>query len=207
MSAHPTDAALFAATPLLPAPRFGTLESLAAGSKRILGAADGVYVEARTHAWDVCARIAECPMPYGPLSARLRCPAGPIPSDLVREFIAVACANPDREVAAAIVLAAGNTRFDLIWPQIESSSSGHVRYIDADIDDDRLVLDLHSHAGHSAFFSTTDDLSDRSRKGPYLAAVVGRCNAPQPELAVRLVLSPYLIPLSIPDLKHMQVFQ
>lgn len=204
---HPADTVLFAATPLVPAPRFGTVDALPVGAKRILGAADGVYVEARTHAWDVCARIADCPLPYGPLLPRLRCPAGPIPAALVQEFIAVACAHPDREVAAAIVLAPDDSQFSLIWPEIESSSAGHVRYIDDAIDDDRLLLDLHSHAGHAAYFSRTDDASDRSRKGPYLAAVVGRCGEPQPELAVRLVLSPYLIPLSLPDLKRMQVFQ
>jgi PRTRC genetic system protein A len=202
---HPTDAALFAATPLLPAPRFGVLPELAEGHKRLLGGSSGLYVEARTSAWDVCLPVAAVPMPYGDVQPRLRCEAGAVPRALVEAFIAEAKAQSHREIAAAIVLDDGG-EFELRWPEIETSSAGHVRYIDSDIDDDRLVIDLHSHAGARAFFSQQDDRSDGSRRGPYLAMVIGRCADDVPEVATRLVLPPHLIPLSPDVLKAFEVF-
>lgn len=201
---HPMDATLFAATPLLPVPRFGTLPTLAEGHKRLLGSAQGLYVEARSAAWDVCARIATVALPYGEMMPRLRCPAGAIPLALVNAFVAQAQANPAREIAAAIVLS--DTGFALVWPTIESSSGAHVRYIDTDIDEDRLVIDLHSHGHHDAIFSGTDDASDRSRRGPHLSMVVGRCHTAHPTMSARMCLSPYLLPMSLTDLKAQQVF-
>jgi PRTRC genetic system protein A len=112
-----------------------------------------------------------------------------VPRALVEAFIAEAKAQSHREIAAAIVLDDGG-EFELRWPEIETSSAGHVRYIDSDIDDDRLVIDLHSHAGARAFFSQQDDRSDGSRRGPYLAMVIGRCADDVPEVATRLVLPP-----------------
>lgn len=203
---HAADAALFAATPLLPVPRFGELPALPAGRKRLLGAADGLYVEARSLAWDVCMPVAiGVTLPYGPLAARLRCTAGPVPRAMLRRFVQAAMASPDREIAAAVVIGPRGD-FELVWPRVESASAGHVRYIDSDIDDERLVLDLHSHACAPAYFSAQDDASDGSRMGPYLAVVVGRCDRDDPEVATRLVMPPYLIPMTLPGQHELEVF-
>jgi len=202
---HPSDDALFAATPLLPAPRFGLLPPLSEGCKRLLGASSGLYVEARTQAWDVCVPVAAVSLPYGDVMPRVRCTAGPLPRGLLCEFIDVAREHCDREIAAAIVINVQGA-FELIWPEIETSSSGHVRYIDSCIDDDRLVIDLHSHARSRAFFSQQDDASDLSRRGPYLAMVVGRCAEAEPEIATRLTLAPYLMPLSPERIKTLGLF-
>lgn len=202
---HPTDAVLFAATPLVPAPRFGSISPVAQGQKRLLGAQRGLYIEARTYAWDVCVPVAAVPMPYGDVRSRIRCTAGPIPRHFLLAFIAQAQAHSEREIAAAIVLNPDGA-FELIWPKVEAFSSGHIRYSDTDIDDDRLVVDLHSHARSRAYFSHQDDESDLSRRGPYLAMVVGRCGDADVEIASRLVLPPYLQPLSHSDLKASGVF-
>lgn len=202
---HAMDEVLFAATPLLPAPRFGTRTPPEVGGKQFLCASDGVYVAARSHAWDLTHRLATVPLPFGAVGERLVLTAGPIPRALLEAFISAAQERPDTEVAAAIVLdEAGQYR--LVWPGIESTSGSHVSYRDGDIDDDRLVCDLHSHGRHRAFFSHTDDASDRSRRGPYLAIVVGACDSPTPELAARMVLSPYLWSLSHDTFRAAKVF-
>lgn len=202
---HAADAALFAATPLVPAPRFGALDPLAEGQKRLLGGSAGLYIEARTAAWDLCVPIAAVPMPYGDLQPRLTCPAGPVPRSLIEAFIERARENCDCEIAAAITID-DNGDFELLWPEVQTASSGHVRYVDSGIDDDRLVIDIHSHARGRAYFSGQDDFSDRSRRGPYLAMVVGRCADASPEIATRLVLPPYLMPLTNDLLKAFEVF-
>lgn len=145
-------------------------------------------------------------MPYGDLVPRLRCAAGAVPRALLAEFIAHASANAHQEVAAAILVNEDASGFELVWPEVQSSSAGHIRYIDTGIDDARLVIDLHSHATGRAFFSSQDDESDGSRAGPYLSMVVGRCDTAKPELVACLVLPPYLIPLPIDVLKATEVF-
>lgn len=197
------DAALFAATPLMPMPRFSELAPLAEGQKRLIGACNGLYLQAITNALDVCVQVSEVPMPYGVCFDHILCRAGPVPKALLKAFIQKAQENPTREVAAAIVREGDG--YQLVWPSILNSSGGHVRYVDSDIDDDRLVIDLHSHGRHRAFFSGQDDQSDLSRRGPYLAMVVGRCDTEQPELAVRVAAAPYLVPVDPHQLSLMGV--
>lgn len=187
------DAMLFA--PLMPAPRFGALNVLGVGQKRFLGAADGLYVEARTQALGLRLKIGEALLPYGPLAPEVALPAGPVPRALLREFVKRAQSLAHREVAAAVVLDADGA-YRLEWPAVEHASAGHIRYRDT-FDDARLVLDLHSHASGAAFFSHMDDASDLSRPGPYFALVVGRCDRPDPEIVARAVLPPYLQPLPL----------
>jgi len=81
------DRALFAATPLLPAPRFGVLPELEVGAKRFLGAAKGVFVEARSEAALARLQVARCALPYGDLCPLLRLAAGPVPKTLLRTFV------------------------------------------------------------------------------------------------------------------------
>jgi PRTRC genetic system protein A len=189
------DATLFAGVPLLPAPRFGSLPALLPGQKRFLAAMDGIYVEACSHAMSVRLKVGEGLLPYGPMSNEVRLSAGPVPRALLREFVERAQAQSDCEIAAAVVLD-GEGVYRLHWPTVHHASAAHVHYADQ-IDDDRLVLDLHTHATGPAFFSAMDDASDRSRPGPYFACVVGRCDRDDPELVARAVLAPYLQPLAM----------
>ncbi|AVQ00248.1 PRTRC system protein A (plasmid) [Ahniella affigens] len=188
---HPTDAVLFAATPLIPVPRFGTLAPLDRGAKRFLAGADGLYVQSSTEAMEVTMKLAPVKLPFGECCERIVLPNGPIPMALIKDFIRASRQSYPNEIAAAIVLGdAGH--YELVWPEVQSASGGHVRYVDSVVNDDRLVVDLHSHGEHDAFFSRTDDESDCSRRGPYMAFVVGRLRSERPQVAVRLALAPYL---------------
>ena len=198
---NPLDAALNAASPLVPMPRCEPLPALAAGSKRFIAAADGLYVEARNHALSVRTRISDSLLPYGPTGNRIGLAGGVFPSHLVREFVGVAEAQPEREHAAAIVLNEAGDDFELIWPEVASVSAGHVRYDDSAIPDDRLLVDIHSHGRLSAYFSQTDNASDLSRQGPYIAVVIGECGSGDPQAVARIVLPPYLCPIDLVELK------
>lgn len=193
---HPVDSVLFAATPLLPVPRFGTLASLAPGGKRFLAGSDGLYVQASTEVMDVTMKLAATKLPFGDCCERIVLSQGPIPMTLIKDFVRASRQNYPNEIAAAIVLG-DDGQYELVWPEVQSASGGHVRYVDSVLDDDRLVVDLHSHGEHGAFFSATDDASDCSRRGPYLAIVVGRLLSESPQVAVRLALAPYLAMHSI----------
>lgn len=190
---HPTDRILFEATPMLMAPRFGTLPSLNPGQRRLISASDGVYLEARSNALHLRRRIAEVEMPYGVIEPFTMLRYGQPPSGLLEEAYHYAAANPTLEIAACLMLDHANKGYRWHYPKVLSSSSGHITYRD-DIDDDDLVLDYHSHAQNPAFFSKQDDQSDLARIGPYIAVVSGHCHLVKQSIASRIVCAPYLLP-------------
>jgi PRTRC genetic system protein A len=204
LATDPRDRVLDAACPLRSAPRYTAHQQTPAGAKCIIAAADGLYIEAASGALRVRQRIAALPLPYGPLAPSVELVHGPVPRDLFAQFIRRACESPDREVAAAIV--ATSSGYELHWPNVLSSSAGHVRFIDDIDDEESIVVDLHSHGRHRAFFSPTDDQSDLTRRGPLLAMVVGRCGA-EPEIAARFVMPPHLIQCGVADLSRLGVFR
>lgn len=193
MNPHPLDAALAAAAPLL-ANRFGGLPDVEIGRKELVGASDGIYVRAATPALRVCAPIAPATLPYAPMSMGITPANGPVPLDLLRTFAEWAAADREREIAAVIETHQGAYRLRRL--EARDRSASHVTYDDAQVDDDTLVIDLHSHGRLGSYFSETDDASDLSRRGPYIAAVVGECGE-RDIFSFRLVSPPYLLPLDI----------
>lgn len=199
----PRDAALFSATPMLMAPRFGRLEPLPVGSRRLVAASNGVYLQARSQALDLCLRVASLVMPYGPMSQWLRPACGPIPRARLTPLLQLAQASPDREIAALLTLSANAPDgVGLQRPETLTASGSHITYRDA-VEDDLLLLDCHSHGQHPAFWSSQDDESDLSRPGPYISAVIGECSNRLPSMAFRASVSPYLIDLDFDQLVHL----
>lgn len=202
---HPLDAALAHAAPLRPALHGGT-QPVAVGSKDFVAGADGLYVRAASPALAITANVApvsDAPLPYAPMQASIVPANGPVPLTLLHTFAAWAAADADREIAAVIEAEGHGYRLRRI--DSEDRSAAHVTYDDRLVDDDRLVVDLHSHGRLDAFFSGQDDASDRSRRGPYIAVVIGHCDA-EPLQCCRLVVSPFLVPLSLTDLVAQGVF-
>jgi PRTRC genetic system protein A len=183
----PLDAAIQSSCPTVLAPHQGELPPLRAG-KRLILAADGLYLEVRSTSLHVLQRIAVLQTPYGTVAPFVRLACGPIPRDLLRRATEAAAATRV-EVAFAIV-ADGQGGYALVQPEVHSASASHITYADA-LPDDLLVLDIHSHGEGAAFFSSTDNASDLARPGPYIALVIGRCST-APEIAARLVAPPWL---------------
>lgn len=198
------DMAATRAMPLAVALHAERLPDVAAGQRRLVCAANGMFVEAASRALRACAKLSEFTTPYGPYRGGLHLVNGPIPRALLDEFTAQARANASTEVAAIIETFDGGYRLRYLTPH--SADAGHIRYDDGQVNDETLVVDLHSHGRGAAFFSCTDDESDLSRRGPYIAVVVGTCHRVAPTTVFRLVLPPHLMPLSISDLASQGVF-
>lgn len=189
----PRDTALQASLPVLCVPHDSGLPPLEAGQRRLLLASDGVYLQARSLVMLASVRIAQAELPYGPHAQAVVLTNGQIPAALISEAAQAARATPEKEIAAAVLWEQGAYR--LVFPEVISADAGHVSYRDQ-LDDAHLVLDLHSHGRGGAYFSPTDDESDRSRPGPYIAAVFGRCDG-QMEFVARLACAPHLVPLPV----------
>lgn len=194
MSLSVRDLAIQAALPIVAVPHDGSLPPLPMGQRRLLLAADGLYLEVAAPTLAATLRLSETPLPFGPLQQRLVLPNGPLPAAHLKQLAGLAKATPEREVAGAVVWTPGQG-YEVVLPEVLSAGAAHVSYRDT-LDDTGLVLDLHSHGTGTAFFSSVDDASDSARPGPYLAVVLGRCDGPM-ELALRFVSAPFLVPLPV----------
>lgn len=192
------DKAVSLAMPIVGVPHASPLLPVEIGKQRLLVASDGLYVEARSPMLHVRWKVADAQTPYGSLTAIL-CPTNcSLPYALVREFVGASMRSSTVEIAATIEGTDISHRLRFLDPI--SSGAGHVSYSDRDTDDDALLVDMHSHGAFEARFSAQDDESDRSRRGPYVAIVIGNCNTSQPRMVARIVAAGCLIDVTESEL-------
>lgn len=186
---NPRDRALFAALPVVLAPRFEPLPALELGRTRLVLASDGLYVEARTRVLHACGRIAQSDhLPFGrlkPFVMRLL-DADPAP------ILATAAAAARRALPnewAGVIVGQGN-EFSLYEPPVLAQSSARVRYDATGIDPLNVLWDVHSHATMPAFFSGQDDADDLACPSPcFVAGVIGRCHTDTPTWDCRVIIA------------------
>lgn len=196
----PLDRAIAAVLPVAVAPKGGELEPVRFG-QRLLIASDGIYIEAAHPALYVRQRVSAGTFPYGSTDECVTLPAGPIPRDLYDQLVAAALGAHPHEMAALVVLSADG--YVLHRPKAVATA-GSVRYDDHGYGDCPLVIDAHSHGHHAGYFSRTDDESDRSRPGPHLSLVFGRCAARATvEVCLRACVAGYLISLTPSTLRSL----
>lgn len=193
------DAVVFSAAPALMAPRHGELDPIAIGARRYLLADEGLFAEARSAVLSlrlpVIAAPANEPLPFGPVWADASFAAGAIPGALLARCVERARAAAPFEWAGLIVVDECGS-YELIEPSVTEATRASVSYSEIGIDTDRLVLDVHSHGDFGPAFSATDDVSDRSRPGPHLSLVIGRCRA-RPAFALRGCIGAHLVELEL----------
>lgn len=183
------DHALQASCPVLPAPRFGDLPSMANG-QRILVAANGVFVQVRLDWLDCIHRLAPAvplPLPYGDVRERMAFSFGRLPIDLIEQFVEVGRRCLPRETAGALIYSRATGRLRLVMHSADSASPAHIGYRACALAaDETLAVDLHTHGTLPAFFSATDDRDDTGIK---VAGVFGNLDQSRPSARFRLVLN------------------
>lgn len=190
----PRDQALYNTCPLHPAPRFRRLEPLEQTGRRLIAGEDGIYIEAKSDYLHACLKLVDLRTPYGPVEEFITLKNGKVPSQILQQFVLRACEASPSE-AAAIIEPSG-PGYIATAPKVISSDRAHIQY--ADVEFEHIVIDIHSHGLADAYFSATDDASDLSRFGPYIAVVVGNCrDYHSTRWAARFVCGPYLINLDV----------
>lgn len=173
----PHDDTLWALLPVACVPRGGVFEPIQRG-QRLLITAHGTFIEACTPALYLRLPVGVFLTPWGEVEPVLLPRHGPIPKALARALQSMALAAHPKEMAALVVAddhVAGGYR--LVVPKA-SGGVGHVSYRDDGWEDGSLVIDAHSHGPFGAYFSATDDASDRSRLDPHISIVFGQCESP-----------------------------
>jgi PRTRC genetic system protein A len=167
--------AVLSASPLLAAPRQGSLPELGAWQHRYIAAAGGLYFQAATPHYQLLAAYAEFDdetpaLPYGELKPYFTFLGGGLPGDLFRELCKRAIERATTE-GAWLVLDSMPQGLKLTVPNQVSAGSGHMEYTTAEYQSEKVVVDVHSHGAYDAFFSGTDDASE---DGAYVAMVFGK---------------------------------
>lgn len=198
---NPIDIACLTATPTLMAPRFGVLPEIEVGRQRFIIASDGVYIEARTPTIHARMLVSEAnhPFPYGKVIQTIKLAGGAIPFDVIDSARYMAVANSPNEWGGSICWTP-ERGYWLEQPEILVQTGEALSYRNT-VDENHLVVDVHSHGLHGAFFSGTDNTDDIQRGGVYLAAVIGSCDSENAEsvstmsLALRMVINGHLLNL------------
>jgi PRTRC genetic system protein A len=148
-----------------------------------------VFIEIRRPWFSLVRQIAafnvRTAIPYGRVTPSTRLLCETIPADLVGAFAEMARKAHPRETGAWIVWSPSTQAFRLAPVGIVTHTAGALKYQPPALaGDEVLVMDCHSHGGHPAYFSSTDN--DDDRHDVKMALVIGNCDRPTPSIVVRL---------------------
>jgi PRTRC genetic system protein A len=205
---NPIDTVLQSVTPTVMVPRHEPFQPLRTNGHRFLVASDGLWLEAKRPWLYLCWRLSEqttVAMPYGTLQQTLV--VQPVQSDLMDEFIAMAKNAYPLECAAWVVWDENSGGQELVPMVPTVATVASVQFERPRLKDGQhLLVDLHSHGGLGAFFSSEDNRDDRGEFK--LAGVLGKVNG-LVEAKFRLCANGLYVPL--PDrlygTQHLQMME
>lgn len=176
MNLNAIDAALQAVTPTVMVPGYEPLCPMVDSGHRFLAARDGLWIEVRRPWLRAVLPVAQqesVPMPYGWLKPLVELSCGRVPGSVAAAFVADALRTPDTEIAGGALWHEATGAWRYVRFEAIESSGAHIKYQRPRLaEGEHLVLDMHSHGRHSAFFSPTDNIDDRG--DVKLALVLGR---------------------------------
>lgn len=149
---------------------------------------DGLYVTARNAYLDVRVPVAGAmvrglPQLYPFFSLR----SGRLPKCLWARIVAAACAWGLAGHEVLLAVTHDDTGYRVVQPwQVTGRTSVYYRPLDG------VVLELHSHHRFPARFSPTDDADEQALR---VYGVVGRLGTARPEVALRVGVFGYFLPL------------
>ena len=162
-------------TPTLMKPYKGGISwPLETGCYRFIIANDGLYIEGRSDVLHASFRVSDlngAKMPYGNHKSFCNIKNGLLPDTIKNELLKRCIKSGEQEYAAYVSYE--TTEYIIIEPTTVSASTSHISY-QTDQNINSVLIDIHSHGLGEAYFSPTDDISDRH--GIYLAVVFGRCS-------------------------------
>jgi len=183
-------AAVQAAFPVVPVPACGPLPPAQACGIRYLVGRDGLSRELSLPWIRVCELVAPSALalPYGRLEDAVEFRCGPVPDRVLREFTYHARKALPHEIAGALLWNGRSDSWRYLERPTRTSSEAHVRYEEVrPQQDEHLVVDLHSHGCHSAFFSSEDDRDDAGAMKVCL--VIGNLDQLRPSSHMRLCMA------------------
>lgn len=198
------DMATFQAAPIVAVPRHSEFAPLIENGHRFLLAEGGLYLEVRRPWLHFIHRIGEqdksVRIPYGPIASKFELGFGRLGTALpqMKEFATYAMVESPIEAAASLLWNHKTSEWSLKYPEvIGEATGGGISYKQVDVgEDESLVIDLHSHGTHSAFFSSTDDADDSG--SVKISGVFGSLDKDVQTAAFRLCVLGVYVPITVP---------
>lgn len=170
------DQALQTAVPVYMVPMHEPFQMMADNGHRFLAARDGLWLEVKRpwmHLIWPLVKQSTVLMPYGEVERVMDFKK--VPKELIDQFVETAKSSFPNECASWIVWNETEHTWRIINMVPDYVDTDNVDYHYPRLElDEHLVLDLHSHAAHPAFFSEKDDQDDQ--RGVRLAGVIGNVN-------------------------------
>jgi PRTRC genetic system protein A len=185
--------------PVTTMPQTGHLVRPKSLGQRYVVAREGLFREVSTpwlYALLPLASIRGMQAPYGPCLPTVELTMNQPPAHLWRMFREMAEQALPHECAGAFIWNTVTAEWRLAVREAQNASPHHVDFAEAPVGEDEvLVVDIHSHASHKAFFSSTDDRDDAG--GLKIAAVLGQVDTESPTLCLRLVCLDRFLPMRL----------
>ena len=159
------------------------------GFDYVLGSG-GVYVQSESAHLTARVIVASCEVRgLAPVDEKVQLTHGPIPASLFELGLRWFQDASDTERFFAVRW--DGDRYRLVVPP-QAGTGTRLAYVPPA----GVVAELHSHGGSRSFFSATDD---RDEQGFRIYGVVGRLDAPRPELGLRVGVYGHFAPLDWPQ--------
>jgi len=184
------DEALLRAFPLLAVPASGEQAPAAECGTRYLVGRLGVSREI-TLPWVRVRRLiaaSALPLPYGVVADAVEFRCGPIPLGVIQLFVAHAKQEQPLEVAGTFLWNERHDSWRYAARTLVSVSAVHLAYEELRPGEgEHLVVDVHSHGRHAAFFSAQDNADDAGAMK--LSLVLGNLEQERPSSKMRLCMA------------------
>ncbi len=158
-------------------------------------ASGGVYEVRTTAAGQFCARVE----PLVHVEEGFYPALPPCPASLLARTVEIFKERPDTEAMVALVYDTAAGRYELVW-QGGKADRSCVTYVPL-TDDERhiVVAEIHSHHTMDAYFSRTDDASERASR---IYGVIGRVERGRPDALFRFACG--TLPTGEPRLRFLR---
>ena len=135
-------------------------------------------------------------LPYGETFDMIEFRCGPVPREAIRQFAEEARQAAPTEIAAAFLWNKETGQWRYARREAISSSADHIEYREVKVlEDEHLVVDVHSHGKTRAFFSAEDNRDDRGTMR--VSLVLGELDREVPSSAMRLCLAGFMLPAAM----------
>lgn len=202
------DEALLKAFPLVGASTSGQQQPAADFGTRYLVGRHGVSREI-TLPWVRTSHLiapSRLVLPYGevPEAVEFRC--SPIPAIVVREFVADAKQAQPLEIAGVFLWNEDDDSWRYARRPAKTASVAHIEYEEVrPRNGEHIVVDVHSHGVHPAFFSAEDDADDAGAMK--VSLVLGNLDQDRPTSKMRLCMAGIVQPAYLSGDGRMGVMQ
>jgi PRTRC genetic system protein A len=188
------DMAIAASFPLIAATHDQPVAPAAGNGMRYIAGQTGLWREVKLPWVLLRHKIAESqfPLPYASVHSVVEFTCGPLPAHLVREFVAEAREASPQEMAGVFLWHEGTDSWRYERREGKRVQTDYISYTEVRArEGEHIVVDVHSHGRHPAFFSEQDNEDDRGSMK--VSLVLGNLDCPTPSSQMRLCIAGHII--------------